>query len=80
MKKIRKMICIAAITVMACFACTACGKTYQEVINQSDTSESLCNGYFTVITKVKYFVEDGSYSFSITPLYNTDGTLQVYEE
>lgn len=30
--------------------------------------------------KVKYFVEDGSYSFSITPLYNTDGTLQVYEE
>ena len=51
MKKIRKMICIAAITVMACFACTACGKTYQEVINQSDTSESLCNGYFTVITK-----------------------------
>lgn len=51
MKKIRKMICIAAITVMACFACTACGKTYQEVINQSDTSESLCNGYFTVITE-----------------------------
>lgn len=96
MKKNRKMICIAAITVMACFACTTCGKTYQEVINQSDTSESLCNGYFTVITewgenrtyrivyandtKVKYFVEDGSYSFSITPLYNTDGTLQVYEE
>lgn len=51
MKKIRKMICIATITVMACFACTACGKTYQEVINQSDTSESLCNGYFTVITE-----------------------------
>lgn len=28
MKKIRKMICIAAITLMACFACTACGTTY----------------------------------------------------
>lgn len=96
MKKIRKMICIAAITLMACFACTACGKTYQEATNQSDTNESLCDGYFTVIvewgentiyrivyandTKVKYFVESGSYSFSITPLYNADGTLQVYEE
>lgn len=30
MKKIRKMICIATITLMACFACTACGTTYQE--------------------------------------------------
>lgn len=28
MKKIRKMICIATITLMACFACTACGTTY----------------------------------------------------
>lgn len=96
MKKIRKMICIIAITLMACFACTACGKTYQETANQSDTNESICDGYFTVITewgestiyrivyandtKVKYFVESGSYSFSITPLYNADGTLQVYEE
>lgn len=34
MKKIRKMICIAAITLMACFACTACGTTYQEAVSE----------------------------------------------
>lgn len=33
MKKIRKMICIATITLMACFACTACGTTYQEAVD-----------------------------------------------
>lgn len=34
MKKIRKMICIAAITLIACFACTACGTTYQEAVSE----------------------------------------------
>ena len=60
MKKIRKMICIAAITLIACFACTACGTTYQEAVSEE-------------------YATDG-YKFGITPLYNTDGTLQVYEE
>lgn len=40
MKKIRKMICIAAITLMACFACTACGTTYQEVETISQLSRN----------------------------------------
>ena len=31
-------------------------------------------------TKVKYFICDGASSYGITPLYNTDGTLQIYEE
>ncbi len=31
-------------------------------------------------TKVKYFVQTSTYSWAITPLYNTDGTLQIYEE
>jgi hypothetical protein len=32
-------------------------------------------------TKVKYFVLNGSYRYGgITPLYNADGTLQIYEE
>lgn len=58
--------------------------------------ESIGGGYFTVITswgdgnsyyivyakdtKVKYFVKWTGYQFGITPLYNADGTLQVYEE
>lgn len=48
MKKIRKMICIAAITLMACFACTACGTTYQEAVSEEyATDDSICGNYFT---------------------------------
>lgn len=31
-------------------------------------------------TKVKYFVNTSGYRTGITPLYNADGTLQIYEE
>lgn len=31
-------------------------------------------------TKVKYFVCTEHYRLAITPLYNADGSLQVYEE
>ena len=31
-------------------------------------------------TGVKYFISLGTYQFGITPLYNADGTLQVYED
>ena len=30
-------------------------------------------------TKVKYFISSGGYRFGITPLYNTDGSLQIYD-
>lgn len=52
MKKIRKMICIATITLMACFACTACGTTYQEAVSEEyATDDSICGNYFTTITE-----------------------------
>lgn len=61
---------------------------------ESILSDDFGNGYFTVITewdgyqivyandtKVKYLIFDsGMYRFGITPLYNADGTLQIYEE
>lgn len=31
-------------------------------------------------TKVKYFVVIGPYCYAISPLYNADGSLQIYEE
>lgn len=98
MKKIRKIICITVITLMFCFICTACGKTYQEAVEQEYVTESsMCGNYFAILTewsddtgyyrivyakdtKVKYLISWNSYKFGITPLYNADGTLQVYEE
>lgn len=62
----------------------------------TEKEESIGGGYFTVITswgeadsyyivyakdtKVKYFVKWTGYQFGITPLYNADGTFQIYEE
>ena len=36
--------------------------------------------YYANDTKVKYLVFVGVNEFGITPLYNADGTLQIYEE
>lgn len=36
--------------------------------------------YYANDTKVKYLVYRGVNQFGITPLYNADGTLQIYEE
>lgn len=44
MKKIRKMICIATITLMACFACTACGTTYQEAVSEEYATDDSIYG------------------------------------
>lgn len=30
-------------------------------------------------TNVKYLIVTGGYQYGITPLYNTDGTLQIYD-
>lgn len=73
-----------------------CGTTYQQATGQTESNASgdFGNGYFTVIaewdsyqvvyandTKVKYLIfNSGKYRFDITPLYNADGTLQIYEE
>lgn len=42
------------------------------------------NGRYRIVyakdTNVKYFIQNSTYSWAITPLYNADGTLQIYEE
>lgn len=93
MKK-RILSVVMAVVMVVCLA--GCGTTYQEATGQTErnTSGDFGNGYFTVITewgsyrivyandtKVKYLIFDsGMYRFGITPLYNADGTLQIYEE
>ena len=52
---------------------------FTEITSWSDA----CNNYIIVYandTKVKYFTVVTGYEFGITPLYNADGTLQIYEE
>lgn len=89
----RKRVLTTVLVLMTVVWLGGCGTTYQEA--RSKQTDDFANGYFTVIaewgsvyrnyivytndTKVKYFIRESAYQFGITPLYNADGTLQVYE-
>ena len=89
-KKYYKMIAIIGIML----SLTACTIKYSESIANEPLNIDYLEGYFTIIyqwnsynkivyandTKVKYLVIEKSSSIAITPLYNADGSLQIYEE
>lgn len=94
MKKRLLIVALAVVMVVCLVGCgttyqEATGQT------ESNASDDFGNGYFTVITewgsgyrivyandtKVKYLIINRSqYMSGITPLYNANGTLQIYEE
>lgn len=55
------------------------GNYFTEITNWFVDSKR-CRIVYANDTKVKYLVIESGYQFGITPLYNTDGALQVYEE
>lgn len=91
----KKVISVLLVAVMAICLCS-CGTTYQEAISRDGTDDfangyftqvtewSDAISHYKIVyandTKVKYFVVYGSNESAITPLYNADGTLQIYEE
>lgn len=56
---------------------TLCGGYFTQLNHWKDT---LANYYIVYAndTGVKYIIVSSAYKFSITPLYNADGTIQVY--
>ena len=91
----KKKILAAIAAGLICVSASGCGTTYQEAISANTANGATrSNGYFTEIvkwgdgnytivyandTKVKYFICNGYNQYGITPLYNADGTLQVYD-
>ena len=90
----KKKILAAIAAGVICMSAAGCGKSYQEAINNNTVNKTtVVDGYFTEIvkwggiyrivyandTKVKYLIIESYYKFGITPLYNADGTLQVYD-
>lgn len=91
MKLKNKIILLMACMVL-CFGFASCVGDYNnadetvkdygyfvKIKNWSDGSDD----YYIVYakdTKVEYLIWHGFYKGSITPLYNADGSLQVYEE
>ena len=53
---------------------------YFTTITEWDDTTAYYKIAYAKDTKVKYLIIVSGYKFGITPLYNADGTLQVYEE
>ena len=93
MKNIKKK---ALILLLCCALLSGCGTTIynqsQEIVNGTFASGYFITirewndneGNFRIVyandTKVKYLVWITGYKASITPLYNEDGSLQIYKE
>lgn len=89
----KQIIMIAIVLVTSLMILTSCSNmTYDKADN---VHEDYGNGYFTTIKKwnngmyrivyandtgVEYMIVDCSPRFGITPLYNADGTLKIYEK
>lgn len=81
--------------IVICLFCTSCGINNENANNSSiqvnksehftiiEKSGDLNNTYEIIYTNnagVKYLIWKGHRSGSTTPLYNSDGTLQIYKE
>lgn len=56
-----------------------CGGYFTKVSDWKD-GENIYEIVYANDTKVKYLIWRTAYKGNITPLYNADGSLQVYEE
>lgn len=85
----KKKIAAIALGLSMCVGMTGCGSG-----DITPTNNKLGNKYFDLVniyesgytnvaydknTNVMYFIEQSGYSFGITPIYNSDGTLKLYE-
>lgn len=91
----KKIVLLIMCTILTLFL-FGCGTTYQDAMYEDSMEDFCNgyftvvtkwsdNGYRYMIvyandTKVKYIAIEYGYGFGISPLYNTDGTLQIYNE
>lgn len=91
MRKKLLAIAMAATIGLSVVGCTS----YEESVDISKSEKSFEGGYFTLIrewdgdhicyivyandTKVMYLIVVGYRRYGITPLYNADGSVQVYD-
>ena len=92
MKKLIKIVAICALS-LSLIGCgktyqeatgknatrdSLCGDYFTEIVEWDDD-----HGTYRIVyakdSKVQYFIARSGYKFGITPLYNADGSLQIYE-
>lgn len=90
----KKLIVLLTIFILI-FSLVGCATTYQEATGENDEKDFCNGyftvvakwnddmGVYRIVyandTKVKYITISNGYKFGISPLYNADGTLQIYD-
>ena len=94
MMKRRVLVLLMVSTLLLCASCgttyaeaedinknTNYGNGYFTVVTEwDDGGGHIYRIVYANDTKVKYLILSGGNRYGITPLYNSDGTLQVYSE
>lgn len=86
----KKKILAVALGLTLCFGITGCRKgdiepesscianKYIDLVTIYRDDNHNTEVLYDKNTKVMYFVKWGSYRFGITPIYNSDGTVKLY--
>lgn len=91
-KFMKKKILIVALALVLCFGMTGCAKgdiepessrlanKYIDLVTIYRDNDHNTEVLYDKNTKVMYFVKQSGYQFGITPIYNSDGTVKLYDE
>ena len=92
MKNFLKYLLLVSICIISLFAVTGCDIEDETNVEYNTEEEYFTTitewhdrpQHYSIVyandTKVKYLIISGANRSAITPLYNSDGTLQIYEE
>lgn len=87
----KKKILAVALVLTLCFGMTGCTKgdiepessclanKYIDLVTIYKNDDSRTKVLYDKNTKVMYFVQWSNYQFGITPIYNSDGTVKLYD-
>lgn len=87
----KKKILAVALGLTLCFGMTGCtkgdiepensalGNKYIDLVTIYKDGRHNTEVLYDKNTKVMYFLKQGGYHFGITPIYNSDGTVKLYD-
>ena len=88
----KKKILAVALGLTLCLGMTGCtkgdiepessiiGNKYIDLVTIYRDNDNNTEVAYDKNTKVMYFFEQNGYHFGITPIYNSDGTVKLYDE
>lgn len=79
LKKIVIVLMLCSTLLFGCADDNIENKYFIKLDTQAEDLVSSCTIVYAKDTKVKYLIWESVYGAGITPLYNADGSLQIYE-